>query len=196
MTRRHSDLGKEIIQGLEEAIAYERGELPDVRTERVEITARRANASFPPEFDAARVFKVRSSLSLSQPVFAAVLNVSPETVRAWEQGKRVPDGAAARLLEVAEEEPSLFAKFLVMKNTKAVAIPTRNNRMLERVASDIATDKIKDNPRLKHTNATRIAERSTHAGRYVSKASPTGKPRATGTSPSSKASRSSARKRK
>ena len=181
MTRKHSDLGKEIIQGLEEAIAYERGELPDVRTERVEITARRANASSPPAFDAARVFSVRSSLNLSQPVFAAVLNVSPETVRAWEQGKRVPDGAAARLLEVAEEEPSVFAQFLVMKDTKAVAMPTRNNRTLERVAND---------------NATRIAESSTHAGRYVSKASPTGKSLATSRSLSSKVSRSSARKRK
>jgi DNA-binding transcriptional regulator YiaG len=27
-------------------------------------------------------------MALSQPVFAAALNVSPETVRAWEQGKR------------------------------------------------------------------------------------------------------------
>ena len=196
MTRKHSDLGKEIIQGLEEAIAYERGELPGVRSERVDITARRANASSPPEFDAARVFNVRSSLNLSQPVFAAVLNVSPETVRAWEQGKRVPDGAAARLLEVAEEEPAVFARFLVMKNTKAVAIPTRNNRTLERVANGIATDKFKDNSRLNQNNATRIAERSTHAGRYVSKASPTGKSLATRKSLSSKVSRSSARKRK
>ena len=174
MTHKHSDLGKEIIQGLEEAIAYERGELPDVPTERVEITARRANASSPPEFDAARVFNVRSSLNLSQPVFAAVLNVSPETVRAWEQGKRVPDGAAARLLEVAEEEPSVFAKFLVMKNTKAVALPTR----------------------LEQSTATRIAERRTHAGRYVSKASPTGKALAANQSLSSKVPRSSAKKRK
>jgi putative transcriptional regulator len=33
------------------------------------------------------------------------LNVSAETVRAWEQGKREPDGAALRLLQIAEQHP-------------------------------------------------------------------------------------------
>jgi putative transcriptional regulator len=41
-------------------------------------------------------------------VFAAALNVSPDTIRAWEQGKREPDGATRRLLEVAEEYPEVF----------------------------------------------------------------------------------------
>jgi putative transcriptional regulator len=47
-------------------------------------------------------------MELSQPVFAAALNVSPETIRAWEQGKREPDGPTLRLLEVAEQHPEVF----------------------------------------------------------------------------------------
>jgi hypothetical protein len=40
-----------------------------------------------------------------QAVFARVLNSSPETVKAWEQGKRTPDGIALALLQVADEHP-------------------------------------------------------------------------------------------
>ena len=47
-------------------------------------------------------------MALSQPVFASALNVSPETVRSWEQGKRRPDGPTLRLLEVAEQHPEVL----------------------------------------------------------------------------------------
>jgi putative transcriptional regulator len=47
-------------------------------------------------------------MDLSQPVFAAALNVSPETVRAWEQGKREPEGPTLRLLEIAEHHSEVF----------------------------------------------------------------------------------------
>ena len=57
---------------------------------------------------AQRVRDIRRSMALSQPVFAAALNVSTETVRAWEQGKREPDGPTRRLLEVAEQQPGVL----------------------------------------------------------------------------------------
>jgi hypothetical protein len=38
----------------------------------------------------------------------AALNVSPETVRAWEQGKKQPGGPAERLLQIAEKHPRLI----------------------------------------------------------------------------------------
>jgi putative transcriptional regulator len=47
-------------------------------------------------------------MELSQPVFAAALNVSPDTIRAWEQGKRAPDGPTLRLLQVAEQHPEVL----------------------------------------------------------------------------------------
>jgi putative transcriptional regulator len=65
------------------------------------------------EFDAAclqpvrplssrQIKKLREKLDLSQPVFAACLNVSPATVKAWEQGAKKPNGASLRLLQIVE----------------------------------------------------------------------------------------------
>ena len=51
---------------------------------------------------------IRGHMALSQPVFVATLNISPETVRAWEQGKRKPDGPTLRLLELAEQHPEVL----------------------------------------------------------------------------------------
>ncbi|HEX9690595.1 MAG TPA: helix-turn-helix domain-containing protein [Gemmatimonadales bacterium] len=105
-------VGREIIEGLREAIAYERGELPDVRVTRVPLTARSARVRPAPRYRGARIARLRSRLKLSQPVFAQALNVSPETIRAWEQEKRVPDGAVLRLLQVAERHPEVILEHI------------------------------------------------------------------------------------
>ena len=101
------NVGDSIIKGLEEALAYERGEL-QLRTRTVERTAREARVVAPPVYDGARIRAVRARLALSQPLFAAALNVSPQTVKAWERGARVPEGPTRRLLELAEEHPEAF----------------------------------------------------------------------------------------
>ncbi len=72
---------------------------------RATLTARVAEASPAPTYTSARIARMRDRLGLSQAVFAMVLNVSIETVRAWEQGKREPDGSALRLLQIAEQHP-------------------------------------------------------------------------------------------
>lgn len=107
MTTRRS-IGRQIIEGLHEAIAYERGELHGASVRRVAVTARTATVEPAPRYRGGRIAKLRDRLGLSQPVFAQVLNVSPETVRSWEQGKRSPEGAALRLLQVAERHPEVI----------------------------------------------------------------------------------------
>lgn len=47
---------------------------------------------------------------MGQPIFASLLNVKSATVRAWEQGQRTPDGAAARLLEVLSNDVEIADK--------------------------------------------------------------------------------------
>jgi putative transcriptional regulator len=106
----HTELGKKIIESLEQAIAYERGEYEPPRAHRVAVTARQTTVAKPPRYDSGRVRAIRRRLALSQRVFAEALNVSPGTVRAWEQGSRVPDGPTRRLLEIAEEAPELFTR--------------------------------------------------------------------------------------
>src|ERR1041384_5119697 len=98
-------LGENIIAGLEEALAYERGELADVKVTRATLASQSVEVAPAPYYQANRIASLRVRLQLSQPVFAAALNVSPETVKKWEQGTREPDGAALRLLELAEAHP-------------------------------------------------------------------------------------------
>jgi putative transcriptional regulator len=51
---------------------------------------------------------IRHRLNVSQPVFAALLNVPVATARSWEQGKRKPSGAALRLLDLARQHPEIL----------------------------------------------------------------------------------------
>ena len=109
MTRKKEPtLGEQIIEGLEEAIAYNRGERTGARTTRVPITASAAKVKPAPRYSGSRIARIRARLALSQTVFAKALNVSAETVRSWEQEKRVPDGAALRLLQVADRHPEVI----------------------------------------------------------------------------------------
>jgi putative transcriptional regulator len=49
--------------------------------------------------------RVRKRLGLSQAEFSHRINVSLETIRNWEQGKRCPTGAAKALLKILDKAP-------------------------------------------------------------------------------------------
>lgn len=102
--------GQIMIEGMKEALAYARGEVKGLRVDVVErpVTARDADASPAPKIGKEQIVQLRQSMNLSQPVFARALNATPSTVRSWEQGVRVPNGPALRLLEIAAEHPHLI----------------------------------------------------------------------------------------
>jgi putative transcriptional regulator len=108
----NQSFGDALIGALEEAVAYERGELPGTRVDRVEITARHARVPAPPAYPPERVRAIRHRLSVSQQVFAELLNASASAVRAWEQGAREPDGPTRRLLQLAERHPDVLTELL------------------------------------------------------------------------------------
>ena len=102
-------LGDELVEAFEQIRDLENdGPRGVVRVRRVARTARESTVVAAPEYSRLRVSKLRARLKLSQPLFAQALNVSPETVRSWEQGKRQPDGAALRLLQLTEKRPALL----------------------------------------------------------------------------------------
>jgi len=88
-----------IREGLEDAIAYGQGETTRGQESVVEA-------------DRADVAAIRARLGMSQPAFAGALSVSLSTVRKWEQGQRVPSGAARVLLRVMEQEPEAVRRAL------------------------------------------------------------------------------------
>jgi putative transcriptional regulator len=83
-----------LLKGLKQAVQMEKGEI--IGRERVSTLSRPA-----PKWTKKEIQQLRINVfHMSQPVFASLLNVKPATIRAWEQGQRTPDGAAARLLEI------------------------------------------------------------------------------------------------
>lgn len=97
------NFGELLIQGLEEALAYARGDKTKGRLVRRIVPDYPA----PPAYDAARIQSVRRQLGLRQQDFARVLNVSDKTVKAWEQGVNTPSGAALRLLQIVAAHPEV-----------------------------------------------------------------------------------------
>ncbi|TAK49227.1 MAG: helix-turn-helix domain-containing protein [Xanthobacteraceae bacterium] len=56
---------------------------------------------------ASRIRSLRARAGLSQTQFAARLNLPVETIRNWEQGKRLPRGPARALLCLIERAPGM-----------------------------------------------------------------------------------------
>jgi len=63
--------------------------------------------------DAARFARrVRKRLGLTQSEFSRRIDVSLDTIRNWEQGKRRPTGAAKALLKILDKAPELALRAL------------------------------------------------------------------------------------
>jgi len=77
------NIGKEILQGLQELKRGEYGRVTSVPS----------------------VSSIRERTNLSQAKFALLLGVSVRTLQDWEQGRRVPTGAARTLLQIAHKNP-------------------------------------------------------------------------------------------
>jgi putative transcriptional regulator len=90
--KRRSTVGKRIIEGLEQAIAWTRGEEDRVRVTLVQT----------PDID---VRKVRKEMGLSQTQFAMKFGFPPATLRNWEQGRAYPDAPTRVLLAVIARHP-------------------------------------------------------------------------------------------
>lgn len=84
--------GASIIKGLEQAIAWSRGENDSVRVTLVHV----------PDVD---VREVRTKMGLSQAQFATKFGFPPATLRNWEQGRARPDAPTRVLLAVIAKHP-------------------------------------------------------------------------------------------
>lgn len=86
-------------------------EVRDHVTGRRKLTLRTTKFKLPkpaPAVSPKDVEKIRARLKVSQPVFAAILNVPTVTAISWEKGRRSPSGAALRLLEIVKKHPEVL----------------------------------------------------------------------------------------
>jgi putative transcriptional regulator len=88
----NDELFDDLIASIREGGAILRGEAPPARATVVE----RPDVS-----------QIRAHLQLSQRQFAALLGISVATLRNWEQGRRMPEGPARILLQVAARHPEV-----------------------------------------------------------------------------------------
>jgi len=94
-----SKIGASILRGMKEAIAFAEG-TADMSLYRVHI---------PAEID---VRAIRGRLGLTQQQFAVRFGFNINTLRHWEQGRRVPEGPTRAYLMVIDREPKAVEKAL------------------------------------------------------------------------------------
>jgi putative transcriptional regulator len=83
-------------EGLTDIIEYQKGNK--------KLKKRTVNVPKPAiNYSAKDVKRIRESLNYPQNLFARFLNVSVRTVEAWEAGRRMPNHAALRLLEIVDK---------------------------------------------------------------------------------------------
>jgi putative transcriptional regulator len=98
MSKPEKRLGQRIVESLKEANAWAQGK--DVPGMRVHI---------PEAYDKR---KIRKRMKLSQAQFAKRFGFSLDSIQNWEQGRRIPDGAARTLLMVISQEPKAVERAL------------------------------------------------------------------------------------
>jgi len=98
-----SSLFESIKQGLNEAIEYERGNLTNVRVDKVIVAPLHA-------YTAIEIKEIRSQHSMTQRLFAEALGVSVKTVESWEAGTNRPSGIASRMLELIQLDCGLLER--------------------------------------------------------------------------------------
>ena len=101
MARKTSGAGfaEGLMEGLQEAVAWKRGELP---LEAVNVDP------MPP----ARVKMIRKAVAKSTKDFERRFGIPAATMENWEQGRRKPDPTARALLIVIEREPGAVERAL------------------------------------------------------------------------------------
>jgi putative transcriptional regulator len=93
------NIGQELITGLNEAIAHQRGEI-NLKNMEIELP------SLPKTWSSKKITELRiKKLKVSQSILAAYLGVTASALQTWEQGTKKPSGSARRLLELLEQDP-------------------------------------------------------------------------------------------
>ena len=92
--------GNSILTGLQDALAYARGDVTRGQTHIVPIP------------DTVDVKAIRKRFGLTQVAFAKRYGFELSSIRNWEQGRRQPEGPARVLLLVIDKEPEAVQRAL------------------------------------------------------------------------------------
>ncbi len=79
----------------------------------LEIAQNKAKPARVTRYEVADVKALRAKLNVSQKDLALTMNVSVDTVKSWEKGRRNPTGLASKILHLIESEPEIYTKLSV-----------------------------------------------------------------------------------
>ena len=88
-----SNFAKDLIEGMQEAVAHADGKTAPATVHVVEVPDVRA---------------IRQQLHMSQHEFAEAYRIPLATLKNWEQGRRAPDAPAAAYLQAISRKPELI----------------------------------------------------------------------------------------
>ena len=94
----------EIMQGLNEALKYEKGH-SGARTKKITVVPVCG-------LNADQIRELRLTLKLSQKAFSSVLGVSVKSIEAWEAGRNAPRGPALRMMSCLKNDPNFVNRFI------------------------------------------------------------------------------------
>lgn len=103
-----SDAAREIMAGLMEI----KNALDEGVPLHERFTVREVEVVEPGHYDPQKVQASRAKLGVSQAVFARIVGVSTVLVQSWENGKRIPNAAARRILDEINREPKRWLSML------------------------------------------------------------------------------------
>jgi putative transcriptional regulator len=121
-----TSLFDDLKEGLQEAIAFAKGEGP-ARITRFEIEPVK-------KFSNTDIRRIRMNAEMTQAVFALYMGVSVKTVEAWENGRTHPTGPACRLLKIlaeGKEQPDFIfqrKEYQTENDEKAIRSGTEINK--------------------------------------------------------------------
>lgn len=125
-------LFEELESGLKEAIQIAKGEK----------TPKTVHFVFSPE----EIKGIRSRADMSQSEFARTFNISLDTVKGWEQGKRSPNGVATNFLQLIDANPEYVRDTLAASAQILNENPQRHHRTSDRRYGRVPPDKRRATP--------------------------------------------------
>lgn len=98
------DLGHAIIEGLEQVIAFEKGDKTKAR-----VYARETPM---PKYTPDMIIDLRKRKGLTQRSLAFAVGVSPRTLEGWETGRFAPTGSSNKLLYLIDKDEDMLSRLL------------------------------------------------------------------------------------
>ena len=89
-----SDVGKSLLKGAEEALAFAKGSKSKAKVHKVNI---------PEKVDVAAI---RKNLEMTRKEFSEVFAIRLRTLEKWERGERIPEGPTRAYLIVIAKHPN------------------------------------------------------------------------------------------